>query len=61
MRVRDKESMAMLGMIATAFGEIVGSLTMGRLVDSLDPKKCIFFNLISIILMTGSTIYSIYV
>ena len=57
---QQKESKALLGMIAFGSGEIWGALAMGLLVDKFGSKKCIYFNLASIVLMVGVTINSIH-
>ena len=47
-------------MIAFGFGEIVGALAMGSLVDHFGAKKCIYFNMASLVLMVGTTINSVF-
>lgn len=51
--------MALIGMIVFGVAEVIGALWMGRLVDNFGARKCVIFNIITIILMTGATLLSI--
>jgi len=48
-------------MIAFGVGEILGGILMGKLFDYFGAYKCVFINLICIVVMGGVTIYAVYI
>ena len=51
--------MALFGLVVFGYGEVIGGICHGMLIDKIGSKQTVKFNILLIILMTLSTIYSI--
>lgn len=46
-------------MVAFGFGEVIGGIVTGLLIDKIGPKKTCIYNVVVVILLISSTILNI--
>ena len=56
----EKESKALYGMVCFGFGEVIGGIVMGWVIDRYGSKIGSIKNVFIALAMTSSTYYSIY-